>query len=297
MHKTLRVTALSALMLLSGAAFAQARISPQSIIVNPVETELQVNVWTDKDPSGNGRPVYRPGERIRLHASVNRDAYVYLFSLNSAGQVDLILPNRYDDGDNFLRANTRRAFPGEGDPYTFDVAAPYGVSKVLALASLEPLDIDDIARFENGQTGFAEVTVKTQTGLAQALSIVVNPIPQESWVTDVAEYQVAAPAPAPAPNIAYVNSVPLLRLYPNALPVSQTKRGLNTTTQFETSASLRGVFNYYNSTLGRLGYRRTVRTERPNQISARYVRGNQELRVELQDLPGKRYEISFNRNR
>ncbi|MBB6099531.1 archaellum component FlaG (FlaF/FlaG flagellin family) [Deinobacterium chartae] len=186
---------LSGLLLVSGAAFGQARISPQSIIVNPTPpapTELGVNVWTDKDPSGNGSPDYYPGEHIRLYVSTTRDAYVYLFNVDPNGKVDLILPNRYSGGENFVKANTVKVFPPEGAGFTFDIAAPYGQNKVLALASKTPLNLDEIARFQSNQnSGFAEVTVKSQAGLAQALSIVVNPVPQNSWITDTALYNVA----------------------------------------------------------------------------------------------------------
>ncbi|MBB6098163.1 hypothetical protein HNR42_001588 [Deinobacterium chartae] len=178
--------------LLSTPAFAAPQISPQSIIVNPVPAEVGVSVWTDRDPGGNGNPTYRPGERIRLYVRTTQDAYVYLFNVDPNGKVDLILPNRYSGGDNFVRAGVTKMFPPENAGFTFDIAAPYGENKVLALASRTPLNIDDIARFQNDQAGgFAQVTVSTQTGLAQALSIVVNPVPQNSWITDTARYTVA----------------------------------------------------------------------------------------------------------
>src|SRR6476469_6278797 len=101
-------------------------ISAQSIIVNPVPSPVNVRVWTDRDSSGAGTPDYLPGEKIRLYTSVAQDAYVYLFNVDPAGQVDLILPNRYQGGGNFLKAGSVKVFPGAGDGFTFDIAAPYG---------------------------------------------------------------------------------------------------------------------------------------------------------------------------
>lgn len=178
-----------AALLLSTAA-AAPKISAQSIIVNPTQPDLQVSVRVDKDPSGNQNPAYRMDEAITVSTSVNRDAYVYLFNVNPDGSVDQILPNRLG-GDNFVKANTTKVFPAEGDNFRFTVAGPIGQNKVLALASLTPLNLDQISSFKTTQDQFATVNAKTQTGLAQALSIVVNPLPQNSWVSDTAFYTVS----------------------------------------------------------------------------------------------------------
>ena len=184
-HTTLVLTTLA----LTGAALAAPKISPQSIIVNPVQSDVQVRVWVDKNPDGTGTPVYRPGEQIKLFTTVNQDAYVYLFDVDAQGTITQILPNRYSSGDNFLRAGTVKQFPASGDQFTFDIAEPYGLSKVLALASKTPLNLDQITTFQSGQN-FGSAKVQGQQQLAQALSIVVNPIPQNSWVGDTALYSV-----------------------------------------------------------------------------------------------------------
>ena len=206
---TMTLTAALAAVTALSAAHAAPTISAQSIIVNPVQASLDVKVWTDRDSSGTGTPAYAPGEKIRLYTSVTQDAYVYLFNVDPQGQVDLILPNRYQGGANFLKANAVKVFPAAGDPFSFDIAAPYGVNKVLAVASRTPLNLDQIATFKSGQNSFASVKVTGQQGLAQALSIVVTPLPQNTWVTATAFYNVAGRAvsmprpvtPTPAPVV------------------------------------------------------------------------------------------------
>ncbi|GGL08820.1 DUF4384 domain-containing protein [Deinococcus radiotolerans] len=191
---------LTALLALGTAAAlstagAQAKISAQSIIVNPTQPDLNVSVRVNKDTSGNQNPAYRVGEVISVSATTNQDAYVYLFNVNPDGSVDQILPNRLS-GENFVKANTTTTFPAAGANFTYSVAGPIGQNKVLALASLTPLNLSQISEFKTTQDQFA--TVKTQggqTGLAQALSIVVNPLPQNSWVSDTAFYTVAAQNP------------------------------------------------------------------------------------------------------
>jgi len=182
-----------------GQALAVPQISPQRIIVNPVETALKVSVWVDKAPNDpNATPDYFPGEDIHISTRVNQDAYVYLFNVDADGHVDLILPNKYASGDNFLKANTTKVFPGDNDGFTYEIAAPYGVNKVLALASKTALDLNTLAKFQSNQ-GFATVSATNQNQLAQKLSIIVKPIPQESWITATAFYNVARPGTTPAP--------------------------------------------------------------------------------------------------
>jgi len=190
-----------ALLVSAGTASAQTtpKITSQSIIVNPVVSPLKVNVWTAKDTTGAKIPTYVAGDRIVLNVKTTQDAYVYLFNVDQKGNVNLILPNKFDSGSNFISANTTKSFPGKDDKFTFDIAGPAGLNKVLALASTEELNLDDIAQFKEDQkTGFATVTVTGgQAGLAQALSIIVTPLASKDWVTDVAQYQISSTVSAP----------------------------------------------------------------------------------------------------
>ncbi|SEI70572.1 LGFP repeat-containing protein [Deinococcus reticulitermitis] len=180
-------------LLLGTAEASPAQITAQSIIVNPVETRLKVDVWVNKDASGDRNPVYRRGEDISVGLRTNQDAYVYLFNVNASGVIDLFFPNGYEES-NFVKAGVTRVFPPRGAGYTFTVGGPNGQDKLLALASTQRLDLGDLARFGEQQR-FATVRVRGQGQLAQALSIVVNPLPADGWVTDVALFRVGTPAP------------------------------------------------------------------------------------------------------
>ena len=194
--------------LLLGSAAAAPKISAQSIIVNPVTPDVSVRVWTDKNPDGSQIPNYRVGEKITLNVQTNQDAYVYLFNVDAAGKIDQILPNRFASGANFVKANTVKSFPAAGDAYTFDIAAPFGLNKVLALASKTELNLGDLSTFSSAQNSFGQVNAQGQQQLAQALSIVVNPVPQNSWVTDTALYNVAAAQQAQTGNVFVATNVP-----------------------------------------------------------------------------------------
>ncbi len=250
--------------LLSAPAHATPKISAQSIIVNPVPASVSVQVWTDRDSSGSQTPNYVPGDKIRLYTRVSRDAYVYLFNVDPNGQVDMILPNRYAGGANFVKANTVKVFPAAGDQFTFDIAAPYGLNKVLALASLTPLNTSSIASFTNSQSNFAVSNVQGQQQLAQALSIVVNPvqspIPQNSWITDVAFYNVAYgnTGTAPVYDTAPVTTLPTWNYQPQWR------------SQFESQQTVAQVYISYANELQRRGYKLVNRDERGNTVNARF---------------------------
>jgi hypothetical protein len=207
MKRIFSTTALG--LLLSGLALAAPELSPQGIIVNPVPTDLQVRTWVNKDPNKTGNPVYQIGERIQVSVQVNQDAYVYLFSVKSTGEIGLILPNAFDQ-NNFLRAGETRTFPpASGARYTLDVGGPEGQDRVLAVASRQALSLSQIANIQTGQ-----VNIQGADNLARALSIVVTPLPQQDWVSNVAFFIVGraavtpAPQPQPGTGTLSVNSTP-----------------------------------------------------------------------------------------
>ncbi|UCH25543.1 MAG: PEGA domain-containing protein [Trueperaceae bacterium] len=194
------------IILLVSLAFAQAQqivISPRSIVVNPLPS-FEVDVFVDKDPSGDGSPSYQIGERISIGVRVSESSFVYLYSVKSNGQVVQILPNRFDQ-DNFVRAGETRRFPPSGARYSFTVDGPRGVDKVIAVASRSRLNTDRLARFE-ANASFATSNIG-QDGFAGAFSIVVEPIGQRDWVTDTALFVVGPPVPPPFATLS-VDSIP-----------------------------------------------------------------------------------------
>lgn len=181
-----------------GMGLAQ-QVSPQRIIVNPNPTDLSVKTWVDKDPAKRGDVVYRLGETITIYAQVNQDAYVYLFNINAEGKIDLILPNAFDQ-DNFLRRNETRRYPPAGARYTFRIDPPEGLNRVLAIAAKRPIAISQIADVARG-----EVRVSGAENLGRALSIVVDPLPDRDWVSDLATFYVGRVTPntiTPVPSTA-----------------------------------------------------------------------------------------------
>lgn len=198
------------LVLVSSAATAQSVVfSPRSIVVNPRPT-FDVEVWLDKDRSGNDTPVYQVGEEIRISVRPSEDAYIYLFNVKSNGEIVQILPNRLDEGgrSNFVTGGQVRTFPPQGARYTFQIDPPRGLDKVIAVASKQQLDTSQLARFEAGQDpNFARSSIGEQ-GFAERFSIVVRPVQQAQWVTDTALFYVGAQASQPSYGTLAVSSSP-----------------------------------------------------------------------------------------
>ena len=166
------------------SALAQSvRFEPRAIVVNPAPS-FDVEVFLDK---GGATPVYAVGERIAISVRTDRDAYVYLYSLESDGSVTQILPNRFDE-DNFLPAGQTRTYPPRNGGYVFNVDLPTGLARVVAVASTRRLDTRQLARFQDG-AAFATSDIGP-SGFQDAFSIIVNPVPISAWVTDTAYYEV-----------------------------------------------------------------------------------------------------------
>ena len=220
------------------------------------------------------------------------------FSLDS-GDVVQILPNRHEGGrDAFMAAGETRYFPPAGVRYTFNVAAPGGLAKVVAIASRQPLDTRTLASF--GSEGDLNATAQLgEDGFVQAMAIVVRPLPQESWVTDAAQFHVGARpepvAPRPAPTVAPLNAYLGLMPYPSSTVTRQKNDGRDSESTFTTDARLGTVYTHLHEQLDAAGWRRTDLERDDEEIEAEYRRGRESFEFELKAEGRGRFvlEIDF----
>ena len=255
-------------------------------------SDVQVKVWTDRDATGKKTPDYAISDAIRVYTSVDQDAYVYLFSVSSDGSIDQILPNNYTSGDNFIKAGSVKTFPDKGDKFVYNIAGPVGISKVLALASTTKLDLGSLSSFKSDQK-LATVSVKGQQNLAQALSIVVNPVPDKSWSTDVALLNVTpkpvaqAPAPAPATTTTTTTTTITIRPYTDAKYARPTKVDNGKGYIFRSNAQVDELLKYYSAELIKAGYTQDDQTVKRDSAVAHFSQGSTKTTLTIKNTAGK----------
>jgi hypothetical protein len=182
-------------------------ISPRGVIVKP-KLDFEVQVWVDKDPSGEVVPVYRIGERIRLGVYVAEASHVYLYSIKSTGKIQQILPNQFDaDGrNNYMQAGQTKLFAPIGATYELTVDGPIGLDKVIVLASQDPLDTDQLAQFRDdaylARSSFGEFE------FANSLGAIVEAIPLGNWATDTVLFGVGKALASPGFGTFQLNTQP-----------------------------------------------------------------------------------------
>lgn len=96
--------------------------------------EFKAKVWPDR---GEGA-IYKENETVRFLFRTNKDCYVYLYHMDSVGQVRLLFPNRYR-ASNRVNANKTYTIPDETMNFEFQISPPFGSEIVKAVASLQPI--------------------------------------------------------------------------------------------------------------------------------------------------------------
>lgn len=179
----------AALMALAGSEVgAQPKLESGTrlIVVDPVPEQLSLRANLNK---GSSNPGYRVGEPIQVRVQPSQDAYIYLFSVEADGQIQLILPNRFAPAA-FVRAGQTQTFPGNGARFQFTVSPPFGQARVLVVASRTRLGSRDLAFFRNGYGSVAQQTLQSQSLDPVSKAIVVEPS-EYPWVTRSLYYRVA----------------------------------------------------------------------------------------------------------
>ena len=163
---------------------SELEAASQLIIVEPVPEQVSVQANLNR---GGRNPRYRVGEPIQIQVRPSQDAFIYLFSIEADGQIQLILPNRFAPAP-FLRANQTQTFPSSGSRFQYRVSAPYGQAQVLVVASKDRLSSQDLAFFRNGYGQAPQQTLQSQA-IVSNRAIVVEPS-EYPWVTRSLYYRV-----------------------------------------------------------------------------------------------------------
>jgi hypothetical protein len=113
-------------------------------------------------------PVYAIGKRIVVRARVGQNGFLYLFNIRADGLIDLLVPNRFADGDSRSWAGETRRFPDQDSGWWFVAPEPSGKHHLIAFLAPNGLKLDGLARFDAGNP-FAVVKARGQNALERAL--------------------------------------------------------------------------------------------------------------------------------
>ncbi|MDR2418817.1 MAG: DUF4384 domain-containing protein [Treponema sp.] len=120
---------------------AEIPTTPTPVAQTPaaVINAFVLQVWADHDSR-----VYYDGEQMTIRLWADHDCYfiVYHIDVNQVRQV--LFPNQYDRGSNFLKADTVKTIPAEGS--RFDICEPFGEERILVIASDENFTIPPAER-------------------------------------------------------------------------------------------------------------------------------------------------------
>ena len=154
---------------------------PQTIIIGPEESALDIDIRTNK-------PRYKPEETLRIHLELNRDAYVYIYNVRPDGRVRLLFPNGFAR-NNYLTAGNH-TLPATND-YSLVVSEPLGVESLQAIASTTPLPIPDLSSQSLDEQAFPVLGQGIQEVKPDVEAIITETSPSEGWASAWTQFLVA----------------------------------------------------------------------------------------------------------
>jgi len=118
--------------------------------VNPV-SDFAVSIKT-----AAGKQVYFEGESIKFIVSAERDCYVTLITVDSEGQMSLLLPNRWQKSA-FVRGEKELTIPSKQMGFHFPIKPPHGETIVKAIATFRPLRLSGVDNKSIDSAGFMKL--------------------------------------------------------------------------------------------------------------------------------------------
>jgi hypothetical protein len=182
-------------MVSSGSVLAEYDV--KSIIINP-NPPYQTSIWTD-------RSQYDPGDRLNVYFRTSKDAYVYIFDIDTVGNVSLIFPNIYS-GSNYKRAGQTHSLP-DNARYNLTIGGPAGVEQLVMIATPSQIrDVDWLRRsLEQGSFGpQLNVNITADRFMFEVKSVTITPVFGQDWSSAVTSFtvgRVSTPLPPPPPPV------------------------------------------------------------------------------------------------
>ena len=127
------------------------------VSVDTAEAELFDMISDDTDfglvlETTQNKEVFTEGENVQFRVRADVACYVTIVTRDSKGNSTLLLPNSYYSGkSNYIRAGESILVPPASAGYHFPIVSPHGATKVIAIATLEPLVLQGVNLNSLGQ--------------------------------------------------------------------------------------------------------------------------------------------------
>lgn len=174
------------------SAIAQTPIGTTDTLLAKSEDAFRLELFTDKDPTGQTVATYVIGDTLEIGLTVSENSFFYLFNIRSTGNITQLLPNAIDP-HNSLSAGESKFFPNKGAGYTFSVEGPTGLSKLIAIATKVPLETTRIINFESPEAYFLTTLDSEDVFVSNLEKLLWNVRPSE-WVGDSVTFYVGQPS-------------------------------------------------------------------------------------------------------
>lgn len=162
---------LISLVLLAFIGISQQGPKPEEIIiVSPEKAPLTIEIGVDKTR-------YSPGERLKLYFNLSRDAYVYIYDIDTEGEVRLIFPNAFVR-DSFVKAG-KYTLPDKR--YSFVVSGPEGVEFIQAIATTAPVSILSLAPQASFEKEIFPLLSVNPQKHKLSMELLLKELPKDGW--------------------------------------------------------------------------------------------------------------------
>lgn len=118
---------------------------------NP-EADFQVQVRTAQN-----KQTYLEGEYINFVVTAEKDCFITLITVDSAGEMTLLLPNKWQRRA-FVRRGSSITIPTDEMGFRFPIQPPHGQTLVKAIATLQPLKLSGVNTKSIGDEGFVTLS-------------------------------------------------------------------------------------------------------------------------------------------
>ena len=150
---------------------------PKGIVPTPVPEKISLRLRLD-------RYCFVPNERMTVRLDFSAPAYVYVWSIDSKGEVSLLFPNGFSRS---ARLGRGEYILPDSDKYSIVIEGPAGFEYVQAIASLYP-----IPHLEHkGDRPFVRLSTNAGKFAADLVAWLNGNLPEGSWATDWVGYSVS----------------------------------------------------------------------------------------------------------